>query len=185
MRDRDLLPLYRKAGLAHVSLETEAVSRLNLDTFRKQTTDEQNTLAVKLLQQAGIVAEVQFIMGLENETPETIEETYKLAQDWKPDMASWNMYTPWPFAEVFEELSDRVEVRDYSKYNLETPIMKPEAMTRDDARAGAQGRAQELCACLHAQELPGVSVDQGQVPQALHARLPQGVREDNRVQSVL
>jgi anaerobic magnesium-protoporphyrin IX monomethyl ester cyclase len=75
MGDRDLLPLYRKAGLIHVSLGTEAVSQPNLDTFRKQTTDEQNTLAVKLLQQAGIVAEVQFIVGLENETPKTIEET--------------------------------------------------------------------------------------------------------------
>ncbi|NCC28416.1 MAG: radical SAM protein, partial [Gammaproteobacteria bacterium] len=136
MRDRDLLPLYRKAGLVHVSLGTEAVSQLNLDTFRKQTTVEQNKLAVKLLQQAGIVAEVQFIMGLENETPETIEETYKLAQDWKPDMANWNMYTPWPFAELFEELGDRVEVRDYSKYNFVTPIMKPEAMTREQVLKG-------------------------------------------------
>lgn len=136
MRDRDLLPLYRKAGLVHVSLGTEAVSQLNLDTFRKQTTVEQNKQAVKLLQQAGIVAEVQFIMGLENETPETIEETYKLAQDWKPDMANWNMYTPWPFAELFEELGDRVEVRDYSKYNFVTPIMKPEAMTREQVLKG-------------------------------------------------
>lgn len=136
MRDRDLLPLYRKAGLVHVSLGTEAVSQLNLDTFRKQTTVEQNKLAVKLLQQAGIVAEVQFIMGLENETPETIEETFKLSQDWKPDMANWNMYTPWPFAELFEELGDRVEVRDYSKYNFVTPIMKPEAMTREQVLKG-------------------------------------------------
>jgi len=136
MRDRELLPLYRKAGLVHVSLGTEAVSQLNLDTFRKQTTVEQNKLAVQLLQKAGIVAEVQFIMGLENETPETIEETYQLAQDWKPDMANWNMYTPWPFAELFEEHGDRVEVRDYSKYNLVTPNKKPEAMTREQVLKG-------------------------------------------------
>ncbi|WP_295402014.1 magnesium-protoporphyrin IX monomethyl ester anaerobic oxidative cyclase [uncultured Thiocystis sp.] len=136
MRDRDLLPLYRKAGMVHVSLGTEAVSQLNLDTFRKQTTVAQNKLAVKLLKDAGIVAEVQFIMGLENETPETIEETYKLAQDWKADMANWNMFTPWPFAELFEELGDKVEVRDFSKYNFVTPIMKPEFMTREQVLKG-------------------------------------------------
>ncbi|MBB1089733.1 magnesium-protoporphyrin IX monomethyl ester anaerobic oxidative cyclase [Rhodopseudomonas palustris] len=136
MRDRELLPLYRKAGLVHVSLGTEAAAQMNLDIFRKQTTVEQNKLAVKLLQDAGIVAEVQFIMGLENETPETIEETYRLAKDWRPDMANWNMYTPWPFAELFEELGDRVEVRDYSKYNFVTPIMKPEAMTREQVLKG-------------------------------------------------
>ena len=136
MRDRDLLPLYRKAGLVHVSLGTEAAAQLKLDRFRKETTIEQNKLAIKLLQDAGMVAEAQFIMGLENETPETIEETYRLAQDWKPDMANWNMYTPWPFAELFEELGDKVEVRDYSKYNFVTPIMKPEGMTRDEVLKG-------------------------------------------------
>jgi anaerobic magnesium-protoporphyrin IX monomethyl ester cyclase len=102
MGDRDLLPLFRKAGLVHVSLGTEAVAQPNLDTFRTQTTDEQNKLAIKLPQQAGIVAEVQFTMGLENETPEAIEETYKLAQDWKPDMANWNVHTSRPFAELFD-----------------------------------------------------------------------------------
>lgn len=136
MRDRDLLPFYRKAGLVHVSLGTEAAAQLNLDVFRKQTTVEQNKLAVKLLRDAGIVAEVQFIMGLENETPETIEETYRLALDWKPDMVNWNMYTPWPFAELFEDLGDKVEVRDYSKYNFVTPIMKPELMTREQVLKG-------------------------------------------------
>jgi anaerobic magnesium-protoporphyrin IX monomethyl ester cyclase len=46
------------------------------------------------------------------------------------------MYTPWPFAELFEDLGDRVEVRDYSKYNFVTPIMKPEAMTREEVLKG-------------------------------------------------
>ncbi len=138
LRDRELLPLFRKAGLVHVSLGTEAAAQLKLDRFRKETTIEENKLAIRLLKEAGMVAEAQFIMGLENETPETIEETYELAQDWKPDMANWNMYTPWPFAELFEELGDRVEVRDYSKYNFVTPIIQPDAMTRE---TGAEGRA--------------------------------------------
>ena len=79
LRDRDLLPLFRKAGLVHVSLGTEAAAQLKLDRFRKETTIEENKLAIRLLKEAGMVAEAQFIMGLENETQETIEETYKLA----------------------------------------------------------------------------------------------------------
>ncbi|MCB9160243.1 MAG: magnesium-protoporphyrin IX monomethyl ester anaerobic oxidative cyclase [Caldilineaceae bacterium] len=136
LRDEELLPLYRRAGLVHVSLGTEAASQMNLDLFRKETTIEQNKRAIQLLKQNGMVAEAQFIMGMENETKETIEETYQLALDWDPDMANWNMYTPWPFAELFEELGDRVEVRDYSKYNFVTPIMKPEAMDREDVLKG-------------------------------------------------
>jgi anaerobic magnesium-protoporphyrin IX monomethyl ester cyclase len=85
----------------HISLGTEAAAQMNLDVFRKQTTIEQNKEAIQLIQDAGMVAEAQFIMGMENETPELIEETYRYAMDWKPDMANWNMYTPWPFAELF------------------------------------------------------------------------------------
>ncbi len=136
LRDIDLLPLYRKSGMVHVSLGTEAASQMNLNRFRKETTIEQNKYAIDLLKQNGIVAEAQFIMGLENETPETIEETYQLSQYWAPDMANWNMYTPWPFSELFEELGDKVEVRDYGKYNFVTPIMKPENMEREDVLRG-------------------------------------------------
>jgi anaerobic magnesium-protoporphyrin IX monomethyl ester cyclase len=136
LRDRDLLPMFRKAGLVHVSLGTEAAAQLKLDRFRKETTIEENKLAIKLIKDAGMVAEAQFIMGLENETKETIEETYQLAQDWQPDMANWNMYTPWPFAELFEELGDKVQVRDYAKYNFVTPIIQPEGMTRDEVLKG-------------------------------------------------
>ena len=132
MRDADLLPFFRKAGLVHVSLGTEAASQMNLNRFRKETTIEENKLAIKLLQKNGIVAEAQFVMGLEHETPETIEETYQLCKDWDPDMANWTIYTPWPFSDLFKELGDRVEVRDYSKYNFVTPIIKPDNLERED-----------------------------------------------------
>jgi anaerobic magnesium-protoporphyrin IX monomethyl ester cyclase len=130
LRDEALLPLYRKAGLIHVSLGTEAAAQLKLDRFNKETTVAQNKKAVQLLRDAGIVVEAQFIVGLENETRETLEQTYQMARDWKPDLANWAMYTPWPFSDLFRELGDKVEVFDYEKYNFVTPIMKPDAMDR-------------------------------------------------------
>jgi anaerobic magnesium-protoporphyrin IX monomethyl ester cyclase len=130
LRDEKLLPLFRKAGLVHVSLGTEAAAQLKLDRFNKETTIEQNRRAIRLLREAGIVTEAQFIVGLENETAETLEETYQMARDWNPDMANWAMYTPWPFSDLFQELGDKVEVFDFEKYNFVTPIMKPDAMDR-------------------------------------------------------
>jgi anaerobic magnesium-protoporphyrin IX monomethyl ester cyclase len=53
-----------------------------------------------------------------------------MAWDWQPDLANWSMYTPWPFSPLFDEIRDKVEVFDFSKYNFVTPIMKPAAMTR-------------------------------------------------------
>ncbi|MDP2084867.1 MAG: magnesium-protoporphyrin IX monomethyl ester anaerobic oxidative cyclase [Gemmobacter sp.] len=130
MRDKDLLAFYRKAGLVHVSLGTEAAAQMKLDQFNKETTVADNKLAIKLLRDADIFVEAQFIVGLDNETPETLEETFQMAWDWQPDLANWAMYTPWPFTPLFQEIKDQVEVFDFSKYNFVTPIMKPAAMTR-------------------------------------------------------
>jgi anaerobic magnesium-protoporphyrin IX monomethyl ester cyclase len=130
LRDEALLPMYRRAGLIHVSLGTEAAAQLKLDRFNKETTIAQNKRAIELLRKNGIVAEAQFIVGLENETRETLEETYRMALDWKPDMANWAMYTPWPFSDLFRELGDKVQIFDFEKYNFVTPIIKPDAMER-------------------------------------------------------
>jgi anaerobic magnesium-protoporphyrin IX monomethyl ester cyclase len=130
MRDKDLLPLWRKAGLVHVSLGTEAAAQMKLDRFNKETKVANNKEAIRLLREADIFTEAQFIVGLDNETAETLEETYQMAWDWQPDLANWSMYTPWPFTPLFQELGDKVEVFDFSKYNFVTPIMRPEAMDR-------------------------------------------------------
>jgi anaerobic magnesium-protoporphyrin IX monomethyl ester cyclase len=135
-RDRDLLKFYRKAGLVHVSLGTEAAAQLKLDMFNKETTVAENKEAIRLLREADIFTEAQFIVGLDNETPETLEETYRMAWDWQPDLANWSMYTPWPFTPLFQEIKDQVEVFDFSKYNFVTPIMKPAAMTRGELLDG-------------------------------------------------
>ncbi|MEJ2535116.1 MAG: magnesium-protoporphyrin IX monomethyl ester anaerobic oxidative cyclase, partial [Gammaproteobacteria bacterium] len=132
LRDEKLLPLYREAGLVHVSLGTEAAAQMKLDRFNKETKVEDNRRAIELLREADIFVEAQFIVGLDNETPETLEETYQMAWDWQPDLANWAMYTPWPFTPLFKDLGDKVEVFDFEKYNFVTPIMKPAAMDRSE-----------------------------------------------------
>ncbi|MBI1170428.1 magnesium-protoporphyrin IX monomethyl ester anaerobic oxidative cyclase [bacterium] len=135
-RDRELLKFFRQAGLVHVSLGTEAAAQLKLDQFNKETTVAQNKEAIRLLREADIFVEAQFIVGLDNETPQTLEDTFQMAWDWQPDLANWAMYTPWPFTPLFQELRDQVEVFDFSKYNFVTPIMKPAAMTRGELLDG-------------------------------------------------
>ena len=135
-RDRDQLKFYRKAGLVHVSLGTEAAAQMKLDIFNKETKVDENKTAIRLLREADILVEAQFIVGLDNETPETLEETYQMAWDWQPDLANWSMYTPWPFTPLFQELKDQVEIFDFSKYNFVTPIMKPTQMERGELLDG-------------------------------------------------
>ena len=149
LRDRELLPMFRKAGLVHVSLGTEAAAQLKLDLFRKETTIEQNKLAVKLLRDAGMVAEVQFIMGLENETPETIEETYRLGARLERRHGQ---------LELLHAVAVRRAVRGSGRQGRGPRLLEIQLRHADheagghDPRAGAQGRDEELRALLHAQD---------------------------------
>ncbi|MBY6200377.1 magnesium-protoporphyrin IX monomethyl ester anaerobic oxidative cyclase [Maritalea mobilis] len=132
LRDEEDLPFYRKAGLIHISLGTEAAAQLNLDLFNKETSVAENKKAIRLLRENGIVTEAQFIMGIDSETPETINETYEMVMDWGADMANWSMFTPWPYSDLYREMEDQVEVFDFEKYNFVTPIMKPKNMDRGE-----------------------------------------------------
>jgi anaerobic magnesium-protoporphyrin IX monomethyl ester cyclase len=182
MRDKDLLWLWRKAGLVHVSLGTEAAAQMKLDRFNKETKVAQNKEAIRLLREADIFTEAQFIVGLDNETAETLEETYRMAWDWQPDLANWSMYTPWPFTPLFQELGDKVEVFDFSKYNFVTPIMKPDAMDRGELLDRVMNNYRRFYMRKALFHYPWRG---HRLPAALPARLPQGLPARGRAADLL
>ena len=152
---RNICRFYRKAGLIHVSLGTEAAAQLKLDRFNKETKVADNKRAIQLLRKAGIVVEAQFIVGLENETAETLEETYRMAMDWKPDLANWSMYTPWPFTSPVpgaERQGRGVRLREVQFRHAD-----PEA-GGDGARRTARSGDEQLPALLYAQGAVFVSL---------------------------
>ena len=132
LRDEQFLPLYRKAGLIHVSLGTDSASQLRLDGVGREARAARNRRAITLLRKAGIVVEAQFIVGLQNESAHSIEETFRLTRKWKPDLAIWSMFTPWPFSSPFRELRGSIEILDFSSYDFMTPVLRPRAMDRTE-----------------------------------------------------
>jgi hypothetical protein len=59
----------------------------------------------------------------------------QLSFEYAPDLAFFLAVTPWPYADWYREVADRVEVTDYSRYNLINPIIKPDALSRDELSA--------------------------------------------------
>ncbi len=51
-------------------------------------------------------------------------------------MTSIEAHRSWPLARPPEPLGDKVEVRDESKYNFATPIMKSRHMSREQVLKG-------------------------------------------------
>ena len=129
LRDADIMHKYRAAGVEHIYVGVEAGSQETLDLFRKDTKVDQSKAAIDLINNADIVSETSFVLGMPDDTPETIAATVELAKHYNPDMAFFLAIAPWPYAELYPQLEKYVGTKDYRKYNLVAPVIKPKAMT--------------------------------------------------------
>jgi anaerobic magnesium-protoporphyrin IX monomethyl ester cyclase len=129
LRDRDILPKYRKAGIIHMYVGTEATDQATLDRFKKDVKVEDAKEALRLLNEHGIITETSMILGMPEETEESIEKTLLLAKEYNPDFCHFLAIAPWPYADLYPELEPLVKVWDYKRYNLIDPIIEPFAMT--------------------------------------------------------
>jgi anaerobic magnesium-protoporphyrin IX monomethyl ester cyclase len=132
LRDRDILSKYRKAGIIHVFMGTESAKQETIDSFKKSQTCEECKTAIHLLNEHNMITECSFILGLPDETKESILNTVELAKHYDVDNPHFLMFTPWPYADNYEELRPYIEDWDYRNYNLVEPIIKPKNMTRKE-----------------------------------------------------
>ena len=132
VRDEDILPKYRKAGVIHIYLGAEGSTDEMLGMLNKGTNISQNERAIRLAREHGMLTEASFMIGHPTETWASIEKTIEVALRMNPDIAVFPVLTPMPFTPIFEEMKDRIRVHDYSKYNLATPIIEPYAMTLEE-----------------------------------------------------
>ena len=132
VRDADILPKYRAAGVVHLYIGAEAGTDEMLAALNKGNDVNAIAQALRLAREHDIVTEASFMIGHPSETWESIERTIEVALRMNPDIAVFPVLTPMPFTPLYDEMKDRVRVHDYSKYNLATPIIEPYAMTLEE-----------------------------------------------------
>lgn len=132
IRDEDLLPKYKAAGIIHMYLGAESSSDEMLSSLNKGTDVDMNKRAIDLLREHDIMTEASFMIGFPNETWDSIAKTAAEAVRLNPDIAVFPVITPMPFTPLYEEMKDRIRVTDWAKYNLMTPIIEPYEMSLED-----------------------------------------------------
>ncbi len=132
LRDEDILEKYREAGVRHVYVGVERTDQASLDMFKKNTKVEMGKRAIELINSLDMISETSLVLGLPDDTPETIQTTFDLAVHYDPDLAFFLTIAPWPYSDIYAELEPYIESYDYEDYNLVAPVVKPKAMTRDE-----------------------------------------------------
>jgi len=135
LRDEAILAKYAKAGISHVYLGVESTSQSTLDLYQKDIKVAESKKAIDLVNAHDMVSETSFVLGTPEETVASIRQTVELAKWYAPDMAFFLALTPWPYADISPGLDSRVATRDYRRYNLVEPVMKPDGMTMEQMQS--------------------------------------------------
>jgi radical SAM superfamily enzyme YgiQ (UPF0313 family) len=110
--DEDLLKLMKRAGCDQINVGCESGSQKILNDMRKGVTVEQIKKVFKIGKSLGINMRSFFILGLPNETRETIEETRQLAREINPDVFGITILCPYPGSDYY---ADYYKNEDWSK----------------------------------------------------------------------
>jgi len=132
IKNEEVLPKLRKAGLYWVMMGVESPRDSTLESFKKGMKAEQATKAVRLLKENGIFSHAMFVIGDRKGTKESIGQLREFANDLDPDFAIFTALTPFPGTEIHEEAkrNDWIEDFNLSHYDMAHAIMPTEALSR-------------------------------------------------------
>jgi len=67
LRDKDIMNKYVKAGILHIYVGAESASQATLDRYQKNLKIEESKQAIDLINNAGIISETSFVLGMTDE----------------------------------------------------------------------------------------------------------------------
>ena len=132
MRDETLLEL-RDAGLTSITVGIETPDEETLRRYRRAPIrdDKQKDFVIRC-RELGIRTVAGFMIGFPHDTEQSILNVLNYARKVNPTYANFNIVTPYPGTEFFDEVKNDVADFDFSKYSVYQPVMKYENLSADD-----------------------------------------------------
>lgn len=131
VRDRDILHLYKKAGVQRFLLGMETTDPATLELIRKGSTTTTDREAIRLLRQHGILSMATWVVGFEEETSADHVRGIKQLLSYDPDQVQLLYVTPHRWTPFFELAKDRGVIQldrerwDYKHQVLATRHLAP------------------------------------------------------------
>lgn len=124
--DREILQMLKRAGCHQVMYGVESADPQILLNINKRINLARVEEVVKMTKEVGINCRLAFMFGNPGETEETMEKTLRYAIKLDPDVAIFNIATPYPGTEMYNwaKKEGYLKTEDWSKYNLSQAIME-------------------------------------------------------------
>jgi anaerobic magnesium-protoporphyrin IX monomethyl ester cyclase len=132
LRDRELVPKMKKAGVFLVCLGVESYSEPDLEFYRKGTTLKKAEQAVRLAKEHGINSWCFFMLGSPHHTEADVLRILEYAKELDPTIAIFTIVTPIPGTAFYEQMESQgyIDDTDWARYDLGHPVMKIPHLSR-------------------------------------------------------
>jgi radical SAM superfamily enzyme YgiQ (UPF0313 family) len=141
-QDPEFLALLRKSGCRGVFVGFESISQPSLEgvhkSFHHAASYEE---AVRRFHAHGIAVYAAFVLGFDQDRPETFQETARFLKRARVDALQLTVLTPFPGTPLFEKLDreGRIFDRDWEHYDMGHVVFQPEHMSAEELKAGHDG----------------------------------------------
>jgi len=131
----DLLAELKRVGLTSITVGIETPDeRILRDHKRAPIKDDRQREFVAFCRGLGIRTVAGFMIGFPSDTRKSIEDVLKYAKQVGPTFANFNVVTPYPGTEFFQQVKDQIADFDFTKYDVYTPVMKYQHLTHEQVR---------------------------------------------------
>ena len=137
--DQALMSLAYKSGCRALLIGFESMSDTGINQYHKTLkTVGENILAVKRLQDNGIMTMASLIFGLDSDTPEIFDVAHDFLTRSKAAFFQACVMTPYPGTPVFQKLRQegRILTDDWTRYDASKVIIRPGSLTPDELLDG-------------------------------------------------
>ena len=129
----ETLRVLRRVGLTSVTVGIETPSEETLRRYKRQPIkDDRQHDFVRLCRELGIRTVAGFLIGFPEDTFDSIAAVLQYAQSVAPTYANFNVVTPYPGTEFFEQIKSNIANFDYSRYSVYTPVLRYEHLTAEE-----------------------------------------------------
>lgn len=123
--DEKYIDILYKAGLRviNVGIESEDSDILEKATRKSIPRNHQEKI-VSYCEQKGIRITVFYMLGLPDDTEESILKTIRYAKKLNTHVAQFFIFTPFPGTKYFEKAKQQIDEKDWEKFDCYTPVTK-------------------------------------------------------------
>ncbi|MHC4606667.1 MAG: B12-binding domain-containing radical SAM protein [Planctomycetota bacterium] len=132
--DEKMARAMKRAGCHQVLIGVESGDDRILRNLRKTIDRERTRRAIEIARRAGIDSRCAFIFGSMGETVESMQRTIDFSIELDPDLAVYNVCTPYPGTELFRWAKEKgyLTSEEWSDYDLSTFLLRLPTVSQED-----------------------------------------------------